>query len=68
MLSHLFVSKILTQGAVDSRIVWVRLDRPVCPLFVVCVYVPNKYRKNPPCTTDVIGQLEHLLSNCKPTE
>lgn len=64
LFSQRFSSRILTQGAVGSRIVWVRLDGPVCSLFVVCVYIPHKY-KNHPCEKDVIEQLGNLLSNYK---
>ena len=65
LLSHRFKNKILAQGAVGSRIVWVRLDGPVCPLFVVCVYVPHKYKKNTPQAGDTIHELNNLLANCK---
>ena len=61
LLSQRFSSKILAQGSVDTRIVWVRLDGPVCPLFVICVYIPHKYKQTAPCTKDVINQLENLL-------
>ena len=48
-----------------SRIVWVRLDGPVCPLFIVCVYIPHKYRTATPQAADTIAELSDLLSNCK---
>ena len=64
LLSQRFAKKVLGQGSVGSRIVWVRIDGPVCPLFIVCVYIPHKYRQNP-CATDILGQLETLLSDCK---
>ena len=44
---------------------WVRIDGPVCPLFIVCVYIPHKYRKEKPFAEDVIKQLHELLKNCK---
>ena len=65
LLSQRFSSRILAQGAVGSRIVWVRLDGPVCPLFVVCVYIPHKYRKTTPQAADTIHDLHNLLSSCK---
>ena len=68
LLGPSFANRILAQGFVGSRIVWVRLDGPVCPLFVVCVYIPHKYRHASPTAEDVIAQLEGLLSNCKPTD
>ena len=57
--------KILTQGSVVSRIVWVRIEGPVCPLFIVCTYVPHKYRNTAPLAQDVIFQIDDLLTNCK---
>ena len=65
LLSQRFAAKVLAQGSVGSRIVWVRIDGPVCPLFIVCVYVRHKYKKTAPLATDVIEQLDDLLSNCK---
>ena len=65
MLSQRFTKKILAKGAVGSRIVWVRIDGPVCPLFVICAYVPHKFKKTAPLTHDVISQIDDLLSNCK---
>ena len=65
LLSKNFCSKILAKGNVGARIVWVRLDGPVCPLFVVCVYIPHKYKDKKPCAAEVIAQLEDLLSNCE---
>ena len=65
MLSQRFAKKILAKGAVGSRIVWVRLDGPVCPLFVVCAYVPHKFKKTAPVAQGVINQIDELLTNCK---
>ena len=65
LLSQQFSTRILAQGSVGSRIVWVRLDGPVCPLFIVCVYIPHKYRKTAPQAADTIAELSSLLSNCK---
>ena len=64
MLSQRFAKRVLGQGSVGSRIVWVRIDGPVCPLFIVCVYVPHKYRQQP-CAADVLAQLDKLLADCK---
>ena len=73
LLSQYFASKILTKGSVGTRIVWVRLDGPVCPLFVDCLHLsrPHKYKTSSPCAEDVIDQLENLLTRCrklKPTD
>ena len=65
LLSKQFSSRILAKGAIGARIVWVRLDGPVCPLFVICAYIPHKYKKTKPCAEDTILQLEELLANCK---
>ena len=65
LLSKRFSQKILSQGVIDSRIVWVRIEGPVCPLFVVSVYVPHKLKKTVTVTKDVIHQIDVLLTNCK---
>ena len=65
LLSQRFTSKILAQGYVGSRIVWVRLDGPVCPLFVVCAYIPHKYKKTTPQAADTIADLDNLITDCK---
>lgn len=65
LLSKTFDSRVLVKGSADPRIVWVRLDGPVCPLFVICVYVPYKFKKNSPFAEEVLTQLESLLVNCK---
>ena len=54
LLSRRFSKLILAKGHVGSRIAWVRLDGPVCPLFVVVAYVPHKYRTTTPRATDTI--------------
>ena len=43
---------------------WVHIDGPVTPLFIVCAYVPHKFRKEKPLAKDVLAQLEELLTNC----
>ena len=45
---------------VGTRIAWVRLRGPVCPIFFVVSYIPHKYR-NTPQTTDTLTQLHELL-------
>ena len=65
LLSQRFSSRVLAQGSVGSRIAWVRLDGPVCPLFVACAYIPHKYRKTTPQAADTIHDLNTLLSSCK---
>ena len=46
---------------VGSRIAWVRLRGPVCPIFFVTIYVPHKYRTETPITQDTLTQLDSLL-------
>ena len=65
LLSSRFAKTICAQGSVGTRIVWVRLQGPVCSLFVVCAYIPHKYKKTKPCASDVLNDLKNLLKNCK---
>ena len=65
LLSQRFSKRILAKGAIGSRIVWVRLDGPTCPLFVVCAYIPHKYRTAAPQAADTIADLNCLLTKCK---
>ena len=65
LLSNRFADSVLAKGAVGARIVWVRIKGPVCPLFIICAYIPHKFRKNFPTATDVIKQLNDLLTKCK---
>ena len=68
LLSKRFSKKILAQGSVGARIVWVRLDGPVCPLFVVCAYIPQKYRTAAPQAADTIHGFLINCKNIKPTD
>ena len=36
LLSKRFADKVLAKGSIGSRIVWCRIEGPICPLFVVC--------------------------------
>ena len=65
LLSSRFSKNVCTQGAVGSRIVWVRLKGSICSLFVVCAYIPHKYKTTKPCASDVLNDLKNLLTNCK---
>ena len=47
MLSPRMKGKIYRSGCVGSRIAWVRIKGPICPIFYVVVYIPHKYRENP---------------------
>lgn len=54
LISKNVCSKLLTQGTVGARITWVHMDGPAYPLFVICVYIPDKYQTTQPCASDVI--------------
>ena len=64
LLSDRFADNILAQGAEGSRIVWVRVKGPVCPLFIICVYIPHKYKTTTPSAEDVLKRLDALLRDC----
>lgn len=59
MLSDRMRGKVHTssEDSVDTRIVWVRFQGPVCPIFFVVVYIPHKYRTSSSMTTDTLQQL-----------
>ena len=61
MLSPRMKTKIHDSGCVGTRIVWVRLHGPVCPIFYIVVYIPHKYRKESPFAHEILEQLEILL-------
>jgi len=66
LLSPRMADRILDQGCVGSRIVYVRLAGPVCKLFIVVVYIPHKGRKRAPYAQDIIEQIRELLASvCK---
>ena len=54
-------------GHVGSRIAWVRLRGPVCPIFFVAIYVPHKYRTETPIAQDTLAQLDALLKTVPKT-
>ena len=64
LLPKRFSELILARGAIGSRIVWVRLKGTVCPLFIVCVYIPHKFRKEKPFTSDILTHLDKLFADC----
>ena len=47
-------------GHVGTRIAWVRLSGPVCPIFFIVVYVPHKYRATPQAS-DTLAELHELI-------
>ena len=56
LLSKRFSELILVKGSVRSHIVWVHIDGPCCPLFIIYTYIPGKYRttNGVQLTTDVL--------------
>ena len=48
-------------GHVGTRIAWVRLWGPICPIFFIVVYVPHKYHTATPQATDTLTQLDALI-------
>lgn len=48
---------------IGTRIAYVRLKGPVCPLFFVVAYIPHEFRKESPFTHETIEQLETLLNS-----
>ena len=63
MLAPRMATKIHDSGCVGTRIAWVRLKGPVCPIFYIVVYIPHKYRKESPFAHETIEQLEVLLNS-----
>ena len=63
MLSAKMRDKIHKSGSIGSRIVWVRLQGPICPIFFIVTYIPHKYRKESPFAHEVIEQLNVLLQS-----
>ena len=44
-----------------TRIVWVRLEGPICNLFIVVAYIPHKGRSVPPTAQATLNQVDALL-------
>ena len=61
LLSARMARCVLNKGQVGTRIAWVRLEGPICNLFVVVVYIPHKGRNVSPTAEDVIEQIGKLL-------
>ena len=63
MLSEKMRRKIHKSVSIGTRIVWVRLQGPICPIFFIVTYIPHKYRKQSPFDHEVIEQLNTLLTS-----
>ena len=60
MFSKRMKRHIEKSGHVGTRIVWVRIKGPICPIFFVAVYIPHKYR-TAPTATETLAQLDALI-------
>ena len=61
LLSPRMADLLLEVGCVGSRIVYARLEGPVCNLFIVVPYIPHRGRTRAPYAKDTIAQLRDLL-------
>ena len=61
LLSARMTRCVLSKGHVGTRIAWVRLEGPICNLFVIVVYIPHKGRSVAPTAKDTIEQIDNLL-------
>ena len=60
LLSPAAQQKVLSFGSISERVCFVRLEGPVCNLFIVATYVPHRGRINP-CQDDTIADLHEAL-------
>ena len=51
-------------GHVGTRIAWVRIRGPICPIFFIAVYIPHKYR-TAPTATETLAKLDALIRTVK---
>ena len=68
MMSPRMADKVLDEGHVGTRIVWVRLKGPICNIFYVVCYIPHKGRSQKPLASDTIAQLEELLKTVRKSD
>ena len=68
MLSTRMTDKVLDEGHVGTRIVWVKIKGPVCNIFYMVVYMSHKGRTVTPQDQDTIGQLRKLLQTIRKTD
>ena len=60
LLSPAAQAKVESFGSEGERVCWVRLAGPMCPLFVIAVYLPHRGRVAP-CQGDTLHDLEEVL-------
>ena len=65
ILSNRMTDKVLDQGHVDTRIVWVKLEGPVCNVFFIVVHTPHEGRSQVTQVRNTIDQLRQLLQIIK---
>ena len=61
LLSPRMTHSVLRCGHVGRRIAWVRLEGPICNLFIVVAYIPHKGRSVHPTAQDTLKQIDTLL-------
>ena len=57
LISPRMTEKVIGEGYMGTRIVWVRIAGPVCNIFYVVVYIPHKGRRQKAMTKDTIMHL-----------
>ena len=60
LLSPATQTKVESFGSEGERVCWVRLAGPMCPLFVIAVYLPHRGRVSP-SQDDTLHDLEAVL-------
>ena len=60
ILSQVSQQKVLTFGSVGERVCYVRLEGPVCNLFIIVVYMPHRDRVCPDQDTTIADLQEAL--------
>lgn len=68
MPSVLLSNKVMSEGNVGTRIVWVKIADPVDNIFFIVVYIPHKGRTQKPMTQDTIVQLKDLIQSIRKTD
>ena len=56
MLSDRMADKVIDQGHIGTRIVWVKLAGPTCNIFFIVPYIPHKGRTQAPYASDTLAQ------------
>ena len=62
MLSKRMTRSVLSRGHLGTRIVWVRLEDPICNIFVVVTYIPHKGRTVTPTAQYTPNDIQKLLN------